>query len=469
MREQRRQWKMQQKMQRASWRGYYAGAARGSLVGPLMLVGIGVVALLMTLHRINMSYFWQWYGHWWPLILIGAGVVLALESMVFASHNARIRLGGGVIFLALVLAVIGVVAAHNNVNWTAVGDQLQLGNDVDLAQMFGKKHRASEDIVHPLPANATLVIQNSRGDVTVSTGSSDDQMHLRLDKTVYSNSESDAERKMRSLEPLIVTSGSIVTVHMPSSDSQIGDMTLTLPADVSVQVRSEHGDVSINGRQAAVTVNCDHGDVQLEGIAGPVHATMHQGDFSASSIQGDLTLAGRMNDLTLSQITGLVALDGDFFGDVHFEKLHGPVHFHSSRTDLQIGSLDGSVSLDNGDMTIENASGPISVATHAMDVELHQVSGEVRVHNSNGDVEVKTKDPIGGMNIENRNGSVQVSLPENAKFSVEATAVDGEVHTDFDLSTDNGNQHSIVSGSVGGGGPLLHITAVKGDITLRKS
>jgi DUF4097 and DUF4098 domain-containing protein YvlB len=449
-------------------RGHYRGAARGSLVGPLLLVAVGTVALLMTLHRINVANFWQWYGHWWPLILIGAGVVLALESLAFASHSTRIRLGGGVVFLGLILAGMGVIAAHNNVNWTAVADQLQIGNQVDLAQMFGKKHQASEDIVHPLPANAILVIHNPRGDINIAIGD-DDQMHLKLDKTVYSNSESEAERKMRTMEPLIVSSGNVVTVHMPSSDSQIGDMTLALPADVVVQVRSEHGDVTVNGRHAAVTVSSNHGDVQLESISGPVHATMHEGDFSASSIQGDLTLAGRMNDLTLSQITGLVALDGDFFGDVHLEKLHGPVHFHSSRTDLQIASLQGSVSLDNGDMTIEDATGPISVATHAMDVQLHKVSGEVRVHNANGDVEVKAQDPIGSMDVANRNGSIQVTVPENAKFSVEATAMDGEVHTDFNLATDNGNQHSTVSGSVGGGGPLLHMVAMKGDITLHKS
>ncbi|MHB8301856.1 MAG: DUF4097 family beta strand repeat-containing protein [Acidobacteriaceae bacterium] len=465
---QQRQWRAQQKMQRVSYGGYYRRATRGSLVGPIMLVGVGVVALLMTLHRIDAAAFWQWYGHWWPLVLIGAGVVLALESLVFSSQNAHIRLGGGVVFLGLVLASIGVVAAHNDVNWTAVGDQLQLGDNFDMAQVFGKKHEATEQIVHALPANATLVIQNPRGDVTISTGN-EDQMQLKLEKTIYTGSESEAAQKLRELEPLITTSGSMVTVHMPTSDSQIADMTLTLPASAAVQVLSEHGDVTIAGRQAAVTVNSNHGDVQLESIHGAVHAAIHQGDFSARSIQGDLTLAGRMNDLTVSQVSGLVALDGDFFGDVHLEHLQGPVHFHSSRTDLQVGSLNGSVSLDNGDMTIEKATGPVSVGTHAMDVELHEVSGDVRVHNANGDVEIEAADPMGSMNVENRNGAVEVTVPTDAKFSVEATAVDGEVHTDFNLATENGNRHSIVSGTVGGGGPLIHITAEKGDITLRKN
>lgn len=455
-------------MERAAYRARYGAAAQSSMVGPLLLVTIGVVTLLMTTHRIDAAGFWRWYGQWWPLVLIGAGVVMALETVMFSSRKLNIRLGGGVILLGLLLAAAGIIASHSNVDWSALQDQLQFGTDVDLAQMFGEKHQASEQILHMLPENATVVILNPRGDVTIASGS-DNQMHLTLAKTIYSNSGPQLKRKMRMMEPLITSSASVVTVHMPSNDSEIADMNFQLPADTSVQVRSDHGNVTINGRQAAVSVNANHGDVQLESIRGPVHANLHQGDFSASSIQGELTLGGRMNDATLSKISGLVAMDGDFFGDVHMEKLQGPVHYHSRRTDLQIATLSGEASLDNGDLTVENAAGPVSVTTHAMDVQLHRVTGDVRVRNANGAVEVKADDPIGSMDIANRNGSVQVGVPGNSKFSVAATAVDGEVHTDFKLVTENSNRHSIVSGSIGGGGPLLHITAQKGDIALRKS
>src|SRR5665213_581577 len=145
---QQAQWKMQSKMQRAAYRAQYRGFSHGSLLGPIFLVLIGVFALLMTTHRIDIANFWHWYGHWWPLVLIAA--------------------------------------AHNQINWTAVGDQLNLGDNVDLSQMFGNKHETSEQVVHALPPGGTLVIQNPHGNVTVgsSTGISDGQMHLTLAKTV---------------------------------------------------------------------------------------------------------------------------------------------------------------------------------------------------------------------------------------------------------------------------------------------
>lgn len=290
MKAQRAQWKMQRRIQRDAYRASIRGTAHRSILGPLFLIVIGVLALLMRMHRINVDYFWHWYGHWWPLLLIGAGVLLALESITLAGQT-RVRIGGGVVFLLLLLAFVGVIAAHNHVNWQSVGDQLQLGDNVNLAEMFGNKHQAKEQIAHPLPADATVVIQNGHGDV-ILTASSDAQMHLTVDKTVYSGSEHEAQRELDSLEPLITSAGNVVTVHMPSSDSHVADLTIALPATAPVQVKVDHGDVTISGRKAAVTVNSNQGNVEVTSIVGATQVAMRRGILPAVTCRGILRLPG---------------------------------------------------------------------------------------------------------------------------------------------------------------------------------
>ncbi len=464
---QRAQWKMQTKMQRAAYRASIRGTAHRSIIGPIFSIGIGVLALLMTMHRINVDYFWHWYGHWWPLLLIGTGVLLALESLLLAGRS-RVRLGGGVVFLVLLLALVGMIASQNHVNWQSVGDQLQLGDTMNLAEMFGNKHQAMEQISHALPVDASVVIQNAHGDVIVTAGS-DDQMHLTLNKTVYSGSDREAQRELAALEPLITSIGNVVTVHMPSSASRMADMAIALPANAAAQVHAGHGDVTISGRKAAITVNCGQGDVELTSIVGPVQVAVHHGDFMGHDIQGDFAISGRMNDVTLSQVTGSSTLTGDFFGDVHMDHLLGPVHFHSSRTEIQAARLEGSASLSDGDLTMDNAAGPILVSTHAMDISMKHIQGEVRVKNSDGSIAVDMVDPVAAMDIENRNGSVDVTVPENAKFTVQGVAIDGEIDSDFKLTQNTANDHATAFGSVGGGGLLLHIIAEKGDINLHKA
>jgi DUF4097 and DUF4098 domain-containing protein YvlB len=154
---------------------------------------------------------------------------------------------------------------------------------------------------------------------------------------------------------------------------------------------------------------------------------------------------------------------------VHLKNVQGPLHLHSSRTEIQATRLDGEVSLSDGDLTVENAIGPVLVSTRAMDIMLKHIQGPVTVKNSDGSITVSVVDPVAAMDILNRNGSVDVTLPEAAKFSVQGAANDGEINSDFKLSQTSANDRATASGSVGGGGPMLQILAEKGDIHLHKA
>jgi len=43
-----------------------------------------------------------------------------------------------------------------------------------------------------------------------------------------------------------------------------------------------------------------------------------------------------LNDITFSEIKGKVTQNGEILGDVHLETIHGPVHLHTSVTDLEL-------------------------------------------------------------------------------------------------------------------------------------
>ena len=43
---------------------------------------VGVLALLMETGRMSAARFWSWYGQWWPVLLIGIGLVLLAEYFV---------------------------------------------------------------------------------------------------------------------------------------------------------------------------------------------------------------------------------------------------------------------------------------------------------------------------------------------------------------------------------------------------
>src|SRR5208282_4034326 len=88
------QWRVYREQQKAAWRaqrdawkaqryaykaGYGYGPRVPSVVGPVILVGIGVIALLVVTGHIAGDQFWTWYGRWWPLLLICAGLAMLAE------------------------------------------------------------------------------------------------------------------------------------------------------------------------------------------------------------------------------------------------------------------------------------------------------------------------------------------------------------------------------------------------------
>jgi hypothetical protein len=77
-RAQREAWKAQRQAMKANYAGVYCPRVP-SMVGPIILIGIGIIALMVMTGRIASGEFWAWYGHWWPMLLIGAGVLLLGE------------------------------------------------------------------------------------------------------------------------------------------------------------------------------------------------------------------------------------------------------------------------------------------------------------------------------------------------------------------------------------------------------
>ncbi len=58
-------------------RYYLRSLRRRSMLGPVVLIVVGVIALLVETGKLNAFHLWEWYIHWWPLLLIGRGIALA--------------------------------------------------------------------------------------------------------------------------------------------------------------------------------------------------------------------------------------------------------------------------------------------------------------------------------------------------------------------------------------------------------
>lgn len=467
MRDYARAQREQMRAQRHYWKAYWRGGRRPSITGPIILVVVGVLALLVEVGRLNGYAIWDWYIRWWPLLLIGLGVVMLIEYFFDRGDPyAGRRVGGGLVFLIILFVVLGW-GAHAAHWWRPFGKQFGMSNN-DFLQTFGDEHDNDMQVMEPAAANGTVNVQNPRGDVTV-TPSTDGQIHLQAHQVVHTWADDNMQKAFDDVKPQISSSGSGVLVTVPGHNGASVDLTLAIPEKSFLTVNAGHGDVSVEGLKNNVDVTDANGDVKFDGITGDVRAHMNDGDFSAHTVSGQVVMNGHFGDVTLSEIQGQAVMDGEFFGDTHLEQMSGAVHFHSSRTSIDLPKLGGELTLDSDDLTAGRVGGPARIETRSKDIELTQVAGDLHVEDSDGDVNVTAAAPLGNIEIENRSGGLVLTVPENSNFTVNAsTSDDSDLQTDFPLQVQSNGDQKQMSGTVGSGSIRLNLTTTHGDLELRK-
>jgi DUF4097 and DUF4098 domain-containing protein YvlB len=480
----RTQWRIYREQQRAAWRAQrdawkaqrYAwkagyGNGRGpcvpSVVGPILLIGIGVVGVLLYSGTISASGFWTWYGHWWPLLLIAAGLALLAEWAIDLRRETPVRRSGGFVGGLILLAILGFAAAGWSNFWGPW--QSNWGNNEGFFNFFGMpEHDFDQPVIQQaVPANAVVQIQDAHGDVSVAVGDGP-SLTVQSHEMAYSDSDDKSKKIFDSIAAHVLVTGNSVLVKSEGNDRGRVNLTVTVPKTALVTVNSGRGDVTAAGLTGGATITTSHGDVRLSAIDGPVqvHFDGGRGDFAAHQVNGDVTSDGNCNDVTLSEIKGKVTMNGEIFGDVHMETITGPIHMHTSVTEMDVASLPGDLTLNSDVLRVTQAKGDVRVVTHAKDVDVNQVYGNTYVDDSRGDISIE---PAGPYNIDAHNGKgdVEVTLPPDASGTVSGHTQNGDIVSDYPLEI-SGDQSKTVMGVIGGGKAKITLSSDVGDLRIRK-
>ena len=468
--QQKAAWRAQRdawRAQRHAWKYAYGGTPRvPSVVGPIILIGIGVVALLVMTGSLPSGVFWSWYGRWWPLVLIAAGLAMLAEWMIDVRRQTPVRRSGGFVGVLVLLAIVGIFAAgitgsrswwHGNFGGNGFWNHLGM-----------PEHDFDQQVLNTAVApNATVVIDVARGDVSIAAGDGPN-VQVESHQVAFANSDEDAKKIFDAQAPHATVSEKSVAIRSEGDDNGHVNLTVTVPKTVHVTVNAGRGDVSAAGLGAGVAITAPRGDTRLSAITGPVemHFVGSKHDFSAHQVNGDITADGNCNDLTFSEIKGHITVDGEILGEVHMENISGPVRLHTSVTQLDLASLPGELTLDSDNLRVIEAKGAVRLVTRDKDVDLSQIYGDTYVEDRTGTVSVA---PAGafGVQVSNSKGDVNLTLPPGASGTVDGNTRNGQIVTDYALTV-SGQVNQTVTGRIGSGGPKFVLSAIDGDLRIRR-
>lgn len=448
--------------------------AHRSLAGPFVLIVFGTVCLLATMGVLSRVRMWHLFANYWPVLLIFWGVIKLIEHQRAQREGTRAAgIGAGGVFLVVMIVVFGLIANQlDRVNWSGLHDQFNLGDDNDFSSIFGQSYSFNDNLEQAFPAGASLKIIDTHGAVSVHA-SDNNKITVIVRKRVGADSQSDADEYNSKTKPTITAIGGLVTLNAmaeAAGDHPVEvDLDVSLPRKVAVAITSRKGDVNLVGREGNIDISAQHSDTTVEDVTGNVKVSQEKGSVRIEQINGDVHVEGRVDEVSLADIKGAAQLDGEFQESVKLARIAKTVILKSTRTDMEFSRIEGDLDLDSGELHAEQITGPLHLTTREKNIRLDDVSGDVRLQDNDGTIEVGMR-TLGNVQIDSRNGDLQLSLPDKAGFRLDARTRDGEIQSDFpELKVNNDEHEAKASGSVGNAASHIVLNNEHEGIEIRKA
>jgi DUF4097 and DUF4098 domain-containing protein YvlB len=446
---------------------------RRSLIGPLLLVLIGLFFLLENLRPDWVSF--DIVSRYWPFLLIVWGVLRLLEVLFWKLSRKPLPsrgVSGGEWTLIVFICLIGTGLFLIHGNFPSLPRFISVGRGVE---MFG------EAFDFPVaeqrqPASATrIIVENLRGNTRI-IGSETQEIKVAGRKTIRAYRQSEADEANRRTTVEILKQGDQILVRagqeQGSTNMQISsDLDITVPAGSSIQATGRSGDFDILSIRGDVEVRSDSAGVRLQDIGGKARVDVRRGNLvRALNVKGGVEVLGNGRDVELENVEGGVNVNGSYSGNIEFRNLAKPMVFQSGTTELRFERLPGRLNMGLGNLKITEVVGPLRLTARSKDVQIEELSGEMEVSVERGDVTFSSKQaPAGKIDVTTRSGDVELLLPAGAGFEVDAMTHRGEATSAFGESVRAATegQGATLKGSTGKG-PKLTIRTDRGKITLGK-
>jgi DUF4097 and DUF4098 domain-containing protein YvlB len=454
---------------------------RGSLVGPLLIIVIGVWFLVSSL-RPDLPLL-DLAARFWPFVLIGWGFLRIVEIFFWAARGRQLPyagVSGGEWTLIVFICLIGsgLYAVNRYRPWQNLG--VITSNRVEI---FGHPYDYTvPEQTAEASKGARILVENLRGTVRVA-GADVQQVRVSGRKTIRALKDTDADRAHKQTPIEISGRGEQLVVRTNqdrlTGDQRIStDLEVTVPKSASIEIRGRNGDIEISGVAGPVDVSSDNASVRLQDIGANVRLDLRKSDLiRAGSVKGNIDMqGGRGRDIELDTIGGEITISGSYSGDLQFRNCARPVRYQSGQTDLRVERLPGQIHLDLGELTGSDVVGPIRFTSgRSRDVRLEQFTQSLELSLERGDISLRPfGSPLPKIDAKTRSGQIDLVLPESAKFELKATTNRGELNNDYGpvLKTEFENdRHPQAGGAIVGAvgqGPTITLSTGRGTVTVRK-
>jgi len=357
----------------------------------------------------------------------------------------------------------------------------------------------------PAREGGKLILRADMGSVEITPGAGN-QLEGRVVLRVYTGSEEKARRvfdayrlSARSIEGGGVYVSGELSGSRHHDHSAGAEFDIKLPARFNLDVETQGGDIGVEGAlqgEARLTTAGD--DIHTTDISGPIRvetagggitlgnlgaraeARTAGGSIHVGNVRGDAMIETSGGEIQVGQVGGTLRAE-TAGGDVVIAGAAGQVVAQTAGGQIQVGPTGGSVRAETagGSIRLQGARGRVVAETAGGSIDLLQLEAGVRASTSAGRILAEfnaSAKTFAASQLETSMGDVYVYLPVGLSLTIDAAidaAAGHHIVTDFPLSIlgdkeDFGERTIRGHGTLNGGGEVLRIRTVAGNIEIRK-
>jgi hypothetical protein len=263
-------------------------------------------------------------------------------------------------------------------------------------------------------------------------------------------------------------------------ETQGGDVSVENTLDGEAQLTTAGGDIHTVDLSGPAKLETAGGNITLGRMGNRVEARTAGGSIRVDNVKGDAVLETSGGEIATGQIDGTLRAE-TAGGDVLVAGAAGQVMAQTAGGQIEIGPSGGSVRAETagGSIRLQGARGRVVADTAGGSIDLLQVAGAVRASTAAGRILaqwVPTQKTFGASQLETSMGDVYVYIPLNLPLTIDAAidaAAGHQILSDFPLNI-KGDRENLCQGTVrghgalNGGGEVLRIRTVSGNIEIRK-
>ncbi|MGE5580982.1 MAG: DUF4097 family beta strand repeat-containing protein [Bacillota bacterium] len=381
----------------------------------IYLLGLGITYLLETTLHFPLFNFWF---RLYPLLIVLLGLDYLLcglnGSSCFNKPNALIA--GAIIVVTIIGFTAPVISGPLRMDLHKIERFRHSFQGPDL--FHHGRQRSLHKVFKVPPGVTTARIVNSHGEIIVNSSPGD---AITVKITGYARFDFPKKKQF--------------------------DLTTQAQGDLYIiklnQPKTEHHFRRMAGLKVTLEVTVpENVAVEIKNSAGAVHVLNVRNNLSVETAAGELNVDNAGRNLTVASRLGAIKIG----------TVHGDADINSHAGQITVARIDGRAKVESslGEVILKDCRGPVTadVKTGQLKVNLTAVNGIC--------------------DLESKMGSIELGVPADAKFSVDAETEMGDINSNFTLAYKRGIASAAATADINGGGPLVKIKAHSGSIWLKK-